>query len=64
MGTEQAHYPKELEKEKARLKRLVADLSLDKAILKATARGNFSARTGAGKPCGRFRRPSSFPSGV
>ena len=31
---------KELEKENARLKALVADLSLDKAILKEAARGN------------------------
>lgn len=31
---------KDLEKENARLKALVADLSLDKAILKEAARGN------------------------
>ncbi len=41
MGTAQAHRLKELEKENARLKRLVADLSLDKAILKETVKGNF-----------------------
>jgi len=41
MGTEQAHRLKELEKENARLKQLVAELSLDKAILKETVRGNF-----------------------
>ncbi len=40
MGTEQAHRLKELEKENARLKKLVADLSLDKAILQETLRGN------------------------
>ena len=40
MGTEQARRLKELEKENARLKRLVADLSLDKAILQETVRGN------------------------
>lgn len=39
MGTEQAHRLKELEKENARLKKLVADLSLDKAILQETLRG-------------------------
>ena len=44
MGTEQAHRLKELEKENARLKRLVADLSLDKAILKETVKGNFQTR--------------------
>ena len=40
MGTEQAHRLKELEKENGRLKRLVADLSLDNAILE-TNKGNF-----------------------
>jgi putative transposase len=41
MGTDQAHRFKELEKENGRLKKLVADLSLDNAILKETVRGNF-----------------------
>ena len=40
MGVEQAKRLKELEKENTRLKRLVADLSLDNAILKEAARGN------------------------
>jgi putative transposase len=40
MGVEQARRLKELEKENGRLKRLVADLSLDNAILKEAARGN------------------------
>ena len=35
---------KELEKENGRLKKLVADLSLDKAILKEIAEGKWSAR--------------------
>jgi len=38
---DQAKRLKELEKENARLKKLVADLSLDKAILKEVAEGNF-----------------------
>ncbi len=38
---EQAKKLKSLEKENARLKKLVADLSLDKAILKEAAEGNF-----------------------
>ena len=38
MGTEQAHRLKELEKENVRLQKLVADLSLDKAILQETVR--------------------------
>jgi putative transposase len=37
---DQAHRLKELEQENYRLKRLVADLSLDNAILKEAARGN------------------------
>lgn len=41
MRIEQAKRLKELEKENTRLKRLVADLSLDNAILKEVSRGNF-----------------------
>ena len=41
MRIEQAKRLKELEKENARLKKLVADLSLDNAILKEVSRGNF-----------------------
>jgi len=40
MRVEQARRLKELEKENSRLKRLVADLSLDNDILKEAARGN------------------------
>jgi transposase-like protein len=40
MRIEQARRLKELEKENTRLKKLVADLSLDNAILKEAARGN------------------------
>ena len=41
MRVEQAKRLKELEKENARLKKLVGDLSLDNAILKEAAEGNF-----------------------
>jgi hypothetical protein len=41
MRVEQARRLKELEKENTRLKKLLADLSLDNAILKEGARGNF-----------------------
>jgi len=41
MRVEQAKRLKELEKENSQLKRLVADVSLDNAILKEAARGNF-----------------------
>jgi transposase-like protein len=40
MRVEQARRLKELEGENARLKKLVADLSLDNSILKEAARGN------------------------
>ena len=40
MRVEQAKRLKEVEKENARLKKLVADISLDNAILKEAARGN------------------------
>ena len=38
---DQARRLKELEKENMRLKRLVADLNLDKVILEEAAKGNF-----------------------
>ena len=41
MKVEQAKRLKDLEKENARLKRLLADAELDKAILKEAADGNF-----------------------
>ncbi len=40
MRIEQAKRLKDLEKENTRLKKLVADLSLDNAILKEASRGN------------------------
>lgn len=41
LDVKQARHFKELEKENARLKKLVADLSLDISILKEANRGNF-----------------------
>jgi len=41
MRVDQAKRLKDLEQENARLKRLVADISLDNAILKEAASGNF-----------------------
>ena len=41
LKTDQAKRFKELEHENARLKKLVADLSLDKQMLQDVARGNF-----------------------
>ena len=41
LKTDQARHLKQLERENARLKKLVADLSLDNAILKEAANPNF-----------------------
>ena len=41
LKTDQARRLKELQRENTRLKRLVADLSLDKAMLQEVASGNF-----------------------
>ena len=41
LKTDQAKKLKELEKENSRLKRLLADAELDKAILKEAASGNY-----------------------
>ena len=41
LRTDQARRLKELEKQNARLKRLLAEAELDKAILRETASGNF-----------------------
>jgi transposase-like protein len=41
MQIEQAKRLKELEQENTRLKKIVADLSLDNSILKEAAKGNF-----------------------
>ena len=41
MRVEQARKLKELEKDNSRLKKLVADLSLDNSLLKEASRGNF-----------------------
>lgn len=41
MKIDQAKRLKELEQENSRLKKLVADLSLDNSILKEVTRGNF-----------------------
>lgn len=42
---------KDLKRENATLKRLLADTDLEKAALKEIAKGNFSARNAGGRPC-------------
>ena len=41
MGTDQLKEPRRLQKENGRLRRAVSDLTLDKVIVTAAARGNF-----------------------
>lgn len=50
LQVEQAKRLKELERENIRLKRTVADLTLDKLILKEAIEGNFSAQRDGGRP--------------
>ena len=49
MKLDQVKQLKSLQKENVRLKKLVADLSLDKAILKEALSGNYWARQGSEK---------------
>jgi len=53
MRTSQVHRLKELERENARLKKLVADLSLDNAILKEAISGNPGLRPGQADQIGQ-----------
>jgi putative transposase len=62
LRVEHAKRLKGLEQEHARLKRLVADLSLDKSIVTEVAAGNFSARPDAEKRCALRRPRSRFPN--
>src|SRR5512136_3015060 len=61
MKVEQARRLKDLERQNARLKKLVADLSLDNAILEEAARGNFYARPGNARQCSKSVRNCRFP---
>ena len=53
---------KALEKENGRLKKLVADLSLDKAMLKELAEGKWQARRANARRSGTLRKSSKCPS--
>src|SRR6201994_2654786 len=50
MKVDQARRLKDLEKENARLKRLLADAELDKAILKEAVSGKYLARRSGARP--------------
>lgn len=62
LRVDQAKRLKGLEQENARLKRLVADLSLDNSILKEVAAGNFYARPDTETRCAMHRRRSRAPN--
>jgi len=62
MKAEEMKRLKALEEENRRLKKLVADLSLDKQILEEVAEGNFQARPGSAGPQQRSKRSWAFPS--
>jgi transposase-like protein len=63
MKVDQAKRLKELEVENARLKKLVADLSLDKAILKEAAKVTFQLPPVAATALSRSAKSSGYPSG-
>ncbi len=62
LETEQVKRLKELETENARLRRVVADLTLDKLILKEAASGNYRAPRGAAPASSTSGGSSSSPS--
>jgi len=62
LRVDQANRLKGLEQENARLKRLVAERSLDNSILKEVAAGNFSARPDAEKRSAMHRPGSRCPN--
>src|SRR2546422_9478173 len=61
---DQAKRLKELEKENSRLKRLVAELSLEKQVLRDVAQGNFEAPSGGVVRESVHARNTDFPSGT
>ena len=62
LRVDQAKRLKSLEQENTRLKRIVADLSLDNSILKEVASGNFEARPASARPWGMPSSCSTSPS--
>ena len=62
LRVDQAKRLKSLEQENTRLKRIVADLSLDNSILKEVASGNFYARPASARPWGMPSPCSTSPS--
>src|SRR5271155_212949 len=62
MKADDAKRLKELEKENARLKKLLAEAELDKSMLKELAEGNFYPRTDAGEQWSCSRSGSGSPN--
>ncbi len=63
MQAEEARRLTQLEKENARLKKLLAEASLEKAMLNDLAEGNFRARNAAAGPSKFCRSVTGHPSG-
>jgi putative transposase len=62
LKVDQVRRMKELEREKARLKRAVAELTLDKQILKEAAEGKYQAPSAAGPVSATCRARSASPN--
>ncbi len=60
---DQAKRLKQLEQENGRLRKVVADLTLDNAMLKEVADPNFFRRPGGGRRRSSCGRSSTYPSG-
>ena len=63
MKVSQARRLKELERENGRLKKAVAELTLDKLILKEALEGNFWAPSGAGAVLNTRETSWAYPRG-
>ncbi len=63
MKADEAKRLKELERENARLKKLLAEAELEKAMLKELAEGNFKPRSVAGERSAACRNASGSPNG-
>jgi transposase-like protein len=64
LKVDQARRLKDLEQENSRLKRAVADLTLDKPILKEAAEGNWKAPSAADAVCAMSSRSIGSRNGV
>ena len=63
MKISQAKRMKDMERENTRLKKAIADLTLDKVILKEALEGNYEAPTGAVSVSSSCSKSWGYPSG-